>query len=68
MGEIRSLGFGFPNRSDTKQHEQLQKMARNLKFCIKEEVELHYPCSESKGVDLRLCFCIVWKTLKICHS
>ena len=40
-------------------------MARGLKFGIKEEEELYYPCSENKGADqlrgyrkadLRLCF------------
>ena len=44
---------------------QLQKMARSLKFRIKEEKELYYPSSENKGADqprsycegnLRLCF------------
>ena len=52
MEEIRSLGFGFPTRSDTKQHEQLQKMARSLKFRLQEEEEMHYPFS--KGAD-QLC-------------
>ena len=44
---------------------QSQKRARSLKFRIKEEEELYYPCSENKGADqlrsyceadLRLCF------------
>ena len=45
-------------------------MARGLKFRIKEEEELYYPCSENKGTDqlrnypeadLRLCFRICKK-------
>ena len=44
-------------------------MARDLKFRIKIDEELHYPCGENKGADqirgyreadLRLCFRI-WK-------
>ena len=55
----------FPNRSDTNQAVQAQKQARSLKFRIKEEEKLYYPCSENKGADqlrgyreadLRLCF------------
>ena len=55
----------FPNRSDTNQAVQSQKQARSLKFRIKEEEEVYYPCSENKGADqlrsyceadLRLCF------------
>ena len=47
--------------------EQPQKIARGLKFRIKEEAGLYYPYSENKGADqlrgyreadLRLCFCI----------
>ena len=46
-------------------------MVRGLKFCINEEEELYYLCSESKGADqlrgyreadLRLCFRICKKT------
>ena len=42
-----------------------QKMARGMKFRIKEVEGLYYPCSENKGADqlrgnreadLRLCF------------
>ena len=55
----------FPNRSDTNQAVQAQKMARSLKFRIEVEEELYYPSSENKGADqlrsyceadLRLCF------------
>ena len=56
---------GFQTRSDIHRSVQLQNMARSLKFWIKEEEELYYPCSENKGADqlcsysgagLRLCF------------
>ena len=55
----------FSNRSDTNRPVQSQKMARGMKFRIKEVKGLYYPCSESKGADqlrgyreadLRLCF------------
>ena len=48
----------FPNRSDTNQAVQSQKMARGLKFPILEEEKVYYSCSESKGADQLLCFCI----------
>ena len=57
--------------SDTNRAVQSQKMARGLKFCIKDVEELYTLCSENKGADklrgygeadLRLCFCIC-KTL-----
>ena len=63
MRENRSSGF--PTRSDTNRPVQSQKQARSLKFRIKEEERLYYPCSENKGAyqlrsyceaDLRLCF------------
>ena len=55
----------FPNRFDTNQAVQSQKMARSLKFWILVEEELCYPSSKNKGADqlrshceadLRLCF------------
>ena len=55
----------FPNGSDTNQAVQSQKLARSLKFRIKEEEEVYYLCSENEGddqlrgyreADLRLCF------------
>ena len=52
----------FPNRFDTNRAVQAQKMARSLKFWIKEVEELYYSCSENKGADQlhsydpRLCF------------
>ena len=66
----------FPTWSDTNQALQLQKMARGLKFLIKEVEGLYYICCENKGADqlradqlhgyreadLRLCFRIC-KTL-----
>ena len=39
----------FLNRSDTNQAVQSQKQTRSLKFWIKEEEEVYYPCSENKG-------------------
>ena len=43
---------GFTTRSDTNRPVQVQKMDRSLKYPIED------PCSEKKGADLRLCFCI----------
>ena len=37
--------------SDTNRTEQLQKMARGLKFRIYEAEGLYYLCSENKGAD-----------------
>ena len=61
---MRKPVFGVPTRSDTNRAVQPQKMARGLKFRIKEEEGLYYPCSKIKGADqirgyreadLRLC-------------
>ena len=61
---MRKPTFWFQTCSDTNQAVQLQKMARGLKFRIKDEEGLYYPCSENKGADqlrgyreadLRLC-------------
>ena len=41
----------FPTWSDTNQAVQLQKMARCLKFRIKEVEGLNYTCSDNKGAD-----------------
>ena len=49
MREKRSLRF--PTRSDINWAVQPQKMAISLKFWIKEDAELYYPCSENKGAD-----------------
>ena len=53
-----------PNRSDTNRAVQAQKIARLLKFWIKEEEELYYPCSENKGAGLfsgyRICRLLVF--------
>ena len=68
---MRKPTFWFPTWSDTNQAVQSQKMARGLKFRIKEVAGLYFPCSENKGVDQlhsygeadqRLCFRIC-KTL-----
>ena len=56
--------------SDTNQAVQPHRMARSLKFRIKEVQGMFYLCSENKGVvqlrgyreaDLRLCFRICKK-------
>ena len=48
--------------SDTNRAVQPQKIARDMKFRIKEVEGLYYPCSENKGeADLRLCFRICKK-------
>ena len=41
----------FPNWSDTNQPVQSQKQSRDLRFWIKEEEGLYYPCNENKGAD-----------------
>ena len=62
---MRKPTFWFPTWSDTNQAVQLQKMARGMKFRIKEVEGLPYLSSENKGADqlrgyreadLRLCF------------
>ena len=45
---------GFPTCSETNQAEQLQKMARGLKFQIYKVEGLYYLCSENKGADQKL--------------
>ena len=59
MLELPQSMLGSPTRSDTNQALQPQKMARGLKFLIKEEEEgLYYLCSKNEGSDqlLHLCF------------
>ena len=67
---MRKPVSGVSTRSDTNRAAQSLNMARGLKFRIKIEEGLYYPCSEIKGayqlrgnreVDLRLCFCICKK-------
>ena len=62
---MRKPTFWCLTWSDTNQAVQLQKIARALKFWIKEVEGLYYTCSEYKGADqlrgyreadLRLCF------------
>ena len=53
MGE--NLSLGFPTMSDTNQAVQPQKMARDLKFLIKELEGLYYLCSKNKGTDKLRC-------------
>ena len=60
---------GFPTRSDTNQAVQLQKMARCLKFRIKEVEGLHYLCSENKGADQLSGYrCVVFTTLIVAST
>ena len=40
----------FPNRSDTNQAAQAQKLARGWKFWIWTVDELYNPCGENKGM------------------
>ena len=65
-----NLSLAFPTRSETNWAVQPQKMARGLKFQIKEVEGLYYICCENKGADqlcdhraadLRLCFSICKK-------
>ena len=49
--------LGIPNRSDTKQAVQSQKMARGWKFWIYKVEKLYYPCSKNKGTDQLLSYC-----------
>ena len=67
---VRKPVFGVSDHTDTNRAAQPQRMARDLKFRIKKEEGLHYPCSENKGADqlrgnreadLRLCFRICKK-------
>ena len=67
---MRNWSSRFHTRSDTNQAVQPHKMARGLKFRIKEVEGLYYLCSENKGADqlrgyreadLRLCFRICKK-------
>ena len=62
---MRKPTFWFPTWSDTNQAVQSQKLARGLKFRIKDVAGLYYTCSGNKGADqlrgyreadLRLCF------------
>ena len=62
--------------TNTNKAVQSQKMARDWKFRIYIEEELHYPCSENKGADqlrgyreadLRLCFRIFKKSHNEAH-
>ena len=42
--------ISFPTRTDTNESMRLEKIARSVNLCIKEDVELYYPCGENKGV------------------
>ena len=69
---MRKLVFGVSDQVQHNRAEQPHKMARGLKFRIKKEEGLYYPCSENKGADqlrgyreadLRLCFRICKKAV-----
>ena len=47
---MRKPTFWSPTWSDTNQAVQPQKLARGLKFRIKEVDGLYYPCSENKAL------------------
>ena len=62
---------------DTNRPVQSQMIARSLKFRMKEEEGLYYPCSENKGADqlrgyreadLRLCFRICRLLVYLCSG
>ena len=74
---MRKPTIWVPTRSDTNRPVQSQKQARFLKFWMKEEEELYYPCSENKGADqlrgyreadLRLCFRICRLLVFLCSG
>ena len=48
---MRKPTVWVPTRSDTSRAVQSQKIARSLKFWMKEEEGLYYPCRENKGAD-----------------
>ena len=65
---MRKPTIWVSDQVDTNRAVQSQKIARSLKFQMKEEEGLYYPCSEKKGADqlrgyreagLRLCFRIM---------
>ena len=62
---VRKPTIWVSEQVNTNQPIQSQKQGRNLKFRIKVEKRLYYPCRENKGADqlrshceadLRLCF------------
>ena len=54
---LRKRSSGFLTRSDTNRAVQPQKIARGLKFQIKEVKGLYYPCSKNKGADQLSSYC-----------
>ena len=75
--KLENLTIWVPTRSNTKWAVQSQKIARSLKFRMKEEEGLYYQCSENKGADqLRgyreagvcLCFCICRLLVFLCSG
>ena len=53
---VRKPVFGVLTWSDTNRAVQPKKMARGVKFRIKNEEVLYYPCSKNKGADQLSCF------------
>ena len=75
--KTNNLGFQLSNQIDTNRLRQSQKIARSLKFRMKEEEGLHFPCSENKGTGqlggyheagLCLCFHICRLLVFLCSS
>ena len=59
----------FPTRSDTNQAVQPHKMARGLKFRIKEVEGLYYLCSKTKGADQLICvFVFAYAKSRFSHN
>ena len=55
--DTRKLTTWFPTRSGTNHAVQPEKMARSLKFWIKEEEGLYCLCRENKGADQLCSYC-----------
>ena len=54
---MRKPTMWFPNRTDTDQAIQAQKMTRGGKFWILKGEELYYWCSKNKGTDQLRSYC-----------
>ena len=74
---MRKPTIWVSDQVDTNRPVQSQKQARFLKFWLKEEEGLYYPCSENKvadqlrgyrEADLRLCFRICRLLVFLCSG
>ena len=74
---MRKPTIWVSDQVDTNRPVQSQKQARFLKFRMKKEEGLYYPCSENKGADqlrgyreadLRLCFRICRLLVFLCSG